>query len=49
MMAMALACGLAHSFQAEARHGVAGNGVVHGFGILASDGVINADGIQGSG
>ena len=45
LLAATFAVAPSHASQAAARHGIAGNGVIHS----DSNGVINADGIQGSG
>jgi hypothetical protein len=47
--AAVVAVGLAYAFRMPARYGLADNGVIHGYAVLAEGGVIHADGIQGSG
>lgn len=46
LAAAALAAALAHSSQVPGGSGVASNGVIFGFGVLANNGVIHPDGGQ---
>jgi hypothetical protein len=51
MVAVGLAAALAHSSQGPARYGVADNGVINtdDHGVIHRYGVINADGVGGTG